>query len=135
MTHVLLVEDSLDRVQWFATALDRLGRPYDVTHDPDTAIRWLAEGRVYADLYLDHDLGHEPRAGRDVATWLIAHPAVLPMLMITTHTVNTVSGPKIERELLDAGRFARWLPFTQLVAESPGWSRMGGINGWLNLHV
>lgn len=113
----LLVEDRALRVAWFK---DRFGAENLVhTLDVDEAIELLSLGQ-FEFLFLDHDLGTEPKAGRDVALWLIAHPEVLPNLKIITHTHNSVSGQKIERELQEAGRPARWKPFATWEPDSLG---------------
>lgn len=109
----LVVEDKPARRLWFRRTIKG---PLDLTADVDQAITWLGEGRPYTALWLDHDLGTEPRAGREVALWLIAHPDVLPDLQTWVHSHNRVSGPKIERELRAAGRPATWVPFNALVA-------------------
>ena len=103
----LLVEDTPLRRDWF---FDHYGKDQiDWTDDPDVAITML-QATVYETLHLDHDLGR-PGSGRDVTLWLIAHPEVQPALRIVTHTHNPVSGPKIERECLVAGRPCVWKPF------------------------
>ena len=105
--NILLVEDTPLRRDWFN---DHYGQEQiDWTDDPDVAIGMLQRGS-YDTLFLDHDLGR-PGSGRDVTLWLIANPAVLPTLRILTHTHNPVSGPKIERECLVAGRPCAWKPF------------------------
>lgn len=92
----------------------------DLTPDPDQAIGWLQE-RVYSDLWLNHDLGHEPahpgQVGRKVSLWLCSHPEVQPWLVTRIHSMNPVSAPKIERELCAAGRPATWVPLRQIVDE------------------
>jgi hypothetical protein len=88
----------------------------DLTPDPEQAIGWLRE-RVYSDLWLNHDLGCEPKNGRDVSTWLIAHPLVQPWLTTRVHSMNPVSGPKIVRELVAAGRPAFLVTTEQLAAK------------------
>lgn len=105
---ILVVEDRQDRVAWFRTrwAEDTL----HITDDPDEAIRLLGQEPVDL-LLLDQDLGKEPKSGRDVATWLIAHPNVLPHIETITHTVNVVSGPKIVAEMQAAGRPCVWQMF------------------------
>lgn len=85
----------------------------DATADPAEAIAWLQE-RTYSDLWLNHDLGCEPKNGRDVSTWLIAHPLVQPWLATRVHSMNEVSAPKIVRELRAAGRPAHWVPLADL---------------------
>ena len=112
----LLVEDRPLRIEWFK---DRFG-PENLVHtlDVDEAIELLALGS-FEYLFLDHDLGTEPKAGRDIALWLIAHPAILPNLKIITHTHNSVSGQKIERELQACGRYATWLPYDYLPSVHP----------------
>lgn len=109
---VLLVEDDPLRVAWFRAA----ARDCQIDHvrTVPEAIT-LLESEFFDQLWLDHDLNTEPAAGRDVATWLVAHPDCLPQLRIYTHTVNTVSGPKIVRDLEAAGRFARWMPYHDVV--------------------
>ena len=104
---ILLVEDTPLRRDWF---FDQYGtEQIDWTDDPEVAIAHL-QARSYGTLHLDHDLGR-PGSGRDVTLWLIAHPEVQPALRIVTHTHNPVSGPKIERECLVAGRPCVWKPF------------------------
>lgn len=105
---VLVVEDRADRVGWFRTRY--ADATVHVTDDPDEAIRLLGQEPIDL-LLLDHDLGKEPQAGRDVALWLIAHPAILPHLETITHTVNVVSGPKIVAEMQAAGRPCVWQMF------------------------
>ena len=105
---ILVVEDRQDRVDWFRTRW--AGNTIFVTDDPDAAIRYLGEEPIDL-LLLDHDLGKEPRAGRDVALWLIAHPEILPTLQTITHTVNVVSGPKIAAEMEAGGRPCLWQMF------------------------
>lgn len=111
--NVLLVEDAPERIRWFRARYPSL----DVTHDVDHAI-WLLQTQAYDLLFLDHDLGTEPKAGRDVATWLVAHPTCHPGLMIVVHSVNVVSAPKIVAELHAAWRTAKWIPFPTLM-ETP----------------
>ena len=105
---VLVVEDRADRVAWFRQRW--ADATVHVTDDPEEAIRLLGQEPVDL-LCLDHDLGKEPRAGRDVALWLIAHPEILPTLQTITHTVNVVSGPKIAAEMEAAGRPCLWQMF------------------------
>ncbi|HJR01786.1 MAG TPA: response regulator [Methylomirabilota bacterium] len=112
---ILLVEDFPAHIEWFRQHF--VGHDITWTDEPLEAITYLAAGHHFDRLYLDHDLGKEPRAGRDVATWLIQHPKILPKLDIVTHTTNHVSGPKIKQELRAAGRPVRWRPFPDLVAE------------------
>lgn len=108
---VLLVEDSEERVAWFR---QRFPEHLDVTASVDEAIQRLQE-RQYDLLFLDHDLGTEPRVGRDVAQWLIAHPENNPNLFTIVHSVNHVSGPKIVQDLRDqAKRPVWWVPFLVL---------------------
>lgn len=111
----LVVEDDLMRWEWFRTQTLRYGR-YGSTALAMTvpaAIRHLENGE-YELIFLDHDLGTEPAVGRDVARWLIEHPDRSPRALIICHSVNAVSGPKIERELIAAGREAKWIPFPLL---------------------
>jgi len=105
---VLIVEDRADRVAWFRQRW--ADATLHVTDDPDEAIRLLGQEPIDL-LLLDHDLGKEPRAGRDVALWLLAHPEILPDLQTVTHTVNVVSGPKIQAEMEAAGRPCLWQMF------------------------
>lgn len=111
---ILLVEDFPAHIDWFRQHF--VGHDLTITDEPLRAVA-LLERQVFDRLYLDHDLGKEPRAGRDVATWLVQHPHVLPFLEIVTHTTNHVSGPKIKRELRAAGRPVKWRPFPELVRE------------------
>jgi CheY-like chemotaxis protein len=107
MSRVLLVEDTPLRVDWF---LEQYGpKNLDWTDDPAEAIKKL-QTTAYDRLHLDHDLGR-PESGRDVTLWLVQHPDVQPGLRIVTHTHNQVSGAKIERECLAAGRPCVWKPF------------------------
>ena len=111
---ILLVEDTPSHIEWFRQHF--VGHDLTVTDEPLMACEFLL--RAHFDrLYLDHDLGKEPRAGRDVATWLIRHPRVLPDLEIITHTTNPVSGPKIKHELRAAKRKVVWRPFPELVED------------------
>ncbi len=107
---VLVLENDPARLPWFEQTY---GRVVWVKTVPD-AIRALQDG-LFDYLYLDHDLDTEPAVGRDVATWLIKHPHVLPALRTVSHSVNQVSGPKIARELEAAGRSACWIPYDDLV--------------------
>jgi hypothetical protein len=107
---VLIVEDDERRVRWFREQYpDAM-----ITNKTEDAMTWLAE-RSIDRLFLDHDLGTEPRVGRDVAKWLAANPDVLPGLKIVVHSVNIVSAPKILADLADGGRDAEWVPFTRMV--------------------
>ena len=114
MANVLIVEDEAWRVRWF---LERYPDAV-VTANVDAAMSWL-EREPVDHLFLDHDLGTEPKVGRDVATFLAAHPAILPDLVITVHSVNVVSAPKIVADLADGGRHAEWVPFTQMAGAHP----------------
>ncbi len=112
-TRVLLLENEPHRVAWFQAN----GTACEITHVttvPEAITR--LESEPFDQLWLDHDLGTEPAAGRDVATWLIAHPECQPGLRIVTHTVNAVSGPKIRSELRAAGRSCMWVPFHETTA-------------------
>jgi CheY-like chemotaxis protein len=111
---ILIVEDKQRRVDWFRKKYGPEGEGHEihVTDDPDRAIELLQHLHPFDRLYLDHDLNREPKVGRDVSTWLIAHPENNPDLEIITHTVNIVSGPKIERECRAAGRNCTWSMFT-----------------------
>ena len=108
----LLVEDDDRRVQWFCANM----QPGEVVHvrTVPEAIAAL-EAERFDTLWLDHDLGTEPMAGRDVALWLAAHPACNPSMFILTHTVNAVSGPKILQTLAAAGRLCVWMPFPDML--------------------
>lgn len=106
----LVVEDEPGRVEVFR---DMLGE-FDLTAEVAEAIAWLGT-QPYDRLYLDHDLGTDPVVGRDVATWLIAHPATQRELEIIVHSMNVVSAPKIVRELQAAGRTVVRTPFNVLV--------------------
>lgn len=106
----LVVEDEAWRIRWFRERMPDC----DVTGLVDEAIHWLGRRR-YDALFLDHDLGTDPAVGRDVALWLAAHPAILPSLWITVHSINVVSAPKIIADLAEGGRRATWIPFTSLV--------------------
>lgn len=97
---ILLVEADQWRHDFLQAIADA---DVDATADPAEAIALLQQ-RTYSDLWLNHDLGREPQNGRDVSTWLIAHPLVQPWLTTRVHSMNPVSGPKIVRELLAAGR-------------------------------
>ena len=99
MINVLVLDDSVERHNWFGQNL-KLPVPHGVSHvyTVPQAIQFL-EARTYHTIYLDHDLGTEPAVGRDVARWLIEHPEQSPDASIIVHSVNVVSGPKIEREL------------------------------------
>jgi hypothetical protein len=101
----------------------------DATRDPDEAIAWLQD-RVYSDLWLNHDLGCEPKNGRDISTWLIAHPLVQPWLRTRVHSMNEVSAPKIVRELTAAGRPAVWVPLAQLAEQFKREYHQQDANRW-----
>lgn len=110
---ILLVEDEEIRRNWFKSHCG--DTPLDITGDVDQAILMLSL-HDYDTLWLDHDLGTEPKVGRDVAKWLIANPDRLPHMAIYVHSVNVVSGPKMVLELKEAGRPAQYVPFTQLLS-------------------
>ena len=110
---VLVVEDEDYRKEWFRK---QYPEAIIVTH-PDKAIAALLE-RQWDLLYLDHDLGLEPRNGRDVAKWLVRERLAQPDIRIVVHSVNVVSGPKIERELREGGRRAEWRPFYTLTEQA-----------------
>ena len=110
--NILVVEDDPKRIEWFR-AQYKTAHELVFTSDPDEAIRLLQREEDDWDvLFLDHDLGKEPKAGRDVTLWLCAQPRKVQSDLYTlVHSVNVVSGPKIEREMAAAGRPCRWLPF------------------------
>ena len=107
---VLVLENDPARLPWFE-------RTYGQVVWVQTVPQAIAalEDALYDYLYLDHDLDTEPAVGRDVAAWLIRHPHVQPGVRTICHSVNTVSGPKIARELTAAGRPAVWVPYFDLV--------------------
>ena len=105
----LVLDDDPIRHDWFAVRFPGIVASRTVSE----ALQWLGTGD-WDELYLDHDLGTEPAVGRDVAKWLIERPTVMPELRIIVHSVNIVSGPKIERELRAAGRWAGGIPFDVL---------------------
>ena len=110
---VLVVEDEEYRKEWF-----RGQYPFAlIVAHPDDAIAALVQ-QAWDVLYLDHDLGLEPRNGRDVANWLIKERHAQPGIRIVVHSVNVVSGPKIERELQEGGRRAEWRPFYTLTEQA-----------------
>lgn len=111
MRRVLIVEDEAYRLDWFREKFPEAA----VTRDVDEAIRWLASD-TWDTLFLDHDLGTEPKAGRDVAAWLIAHPEINPGIHIVVHSMNVVSAAKIYRELMDARRMVFRAPFHTLAS-------------------
>ena len=110
---ILLVEADKFRHDFLQAIADA---DVDATPDPDQAIGWLQE-TVYSDLWLNHDLGCEPKNGRDVSKWLCAHPLAQPWLRIRVHSMNPVSAPKIVNELLLAGRPAKLKPLAELAEE------------------
>jgi CheY-like chemotaxis protein len=112
---ILLVEDDPLRIEWFRA---RFGEALAVTRHVEEAWRWLTSEFDYDMLFLDHDLGTEPRVGRDVAIWLAQYPEVQPGMTIIVHSMNIVSAPKILRDLAEGGRSAMvsWMPFSSLVA-------------------
>ena len=115
---ILLVEDEDVRHEWFRRHLQM--EDLHLTKDVDEAIFWLGlDHHHFESLWLDHDLGTEPKVGRDVATWLIRHPSKQPDLHVYVHSVNVVSGPKIVQELIQAGRPATLIPFTRLKSMLP----------------
>jgi len=101
----LVLDDSPERIEWFRGYCTQLDWVKTV---PD-AISALQRSR-YNVIFLDHDLGTEPAVGRDVAKWLIQTKAH-KNTPIWVHSQNVVSGPKIERELRDAGYDVVWRPF------------------------
>jgi CheY-like chemotaxis protein len=109
--NILVVEDSEDRIAWFKQQY-RDANELIFTDDPDEAIRLLSREKEWDVLFLDQDLGKEPKSGRNVTLWLCAQPREVQQdLYVLVHSVNVVSGPKIEREMQAAGRPCRWLPF------------------------
>lgn len=112
--NILVVEDSEVRRAWFRERY-KDANELVFTDDPDEAIELLKREKEWDILFLDHDLGKEPKAGRNVSLWLCAQPREHQKdLYVLVHSVNVVSGPKIEREVMAAGRPCRWLPFTIL---------------------
>ena len=110
-TRLLFLDDEEWRYKWLAAH-----------STPDTVLHWVRtvpeaiaalEAEAWDQIWLDHDLGTEPAVGRDVATWLAQHPEVTADLIVV-HSVNTVSAPKILRELLASGRAAIRRPFDQM---------------------
>ena len=110
---ILIVEDDAERIAWFRRTFAEATK--NITGDTLEAIILLGT-HEYTHLYLDHDLGTEPRVGRDVARWLIDHPGVQPNLLTIVHSMNVVSADKIVRELADAGRPVLRMPFSVLAA-------------------
>lgn len=91
--------------------------------EPATVVHWVRtvpeairalETAAWDQVWLDHDLGTEPAVGRDVARWLCLHPEVAVPLIVV-HSINTVSAPKMVRELLEAGRATIRRPFDTLL--------------------
>lgn len=111
---VLVLDDEPARHQWFRA------QGWDSTHVTrvQQAVDLLGGFTQWDRLYLDHDLGHDP-PGRHVAFWLIEHPEAQPSLCTVVHSVNEVSGPKIVREMRQAGRPCVWMPFPILMQQ--GW--------------
>ena len=107
--NVLVLDDSDERHAWFQANLSNVTSVRTVPE----AIRAL-ETESYGMVCLDHDLGTEPAVGRDVARWLIQHAEYNPLLTVIIQSVNAVSGPKMARELTEAGRRAWWIPFPKL---------------------
>ena len=113
MSRILVVEDEEYRRAWFRRYITTETHELDITGDVDEAIGLLMSGD-YRILWLDHDLCTEPKVGRDIAKWLIAHPHILPSLNIYVHSVNAISGPKMVMELAEAGRRVEYWPFHKL---------------------
>lgn len=107
--NVLVLDDSDERHAWFQANFPNVHS----VHTVPEALQALEMGS-YGLLCLDQDLGTEPAVGRDVAQWLIQHPEYNPYLTVIVQSVNVVSGPKIAKELMDAGRRAWWIPFSRL---------------------
>mgnify|MGYP001593593680 CR=1 FL=1 len=115
--NILVVEDSEERKVWFREQYKDADELV-FTDDPDEAIRLLSREKEWDVLFLDHDLGREPKSGRNVTLWLCEQPRAHQKDVYTlVHSVNVVSGPKIEREMLAAGRPCRWLPFYILASK------------------
>lgn len=110
---VLVVEDDPARLAWFHAWHPTM----DAVDAPARAIALLQLGG-YDRLYLDQDLGRGDAVGRDVSTWLAAHPEIAPALRIIVHSMNEGSAQKIERELRAAGRPVERIPFQWLVHDS-----------------
>lgn len=109
--NILVVEDDPKRIEWFKEQYKDADELV-FTDDPDEAIRLLSREKEWDVLSLDHDLKKEPKSGRNVTLWLCAQPREHQKdLYVLVHSVNVVSGPKIEREVTAAGRPCRWLPF------------------------
>lgn len=106
---VLVLDDDPERIRWFREQYNAPTDIVDWVQTVEAAINYLSVGR-YHKVYLDHDLGTEPAVGRDVAKWMI-RTKFSNDTPIRVHSVNAVSGPKITRELRDAGYDAYWLPF------------------------
>ena len=117
---ILVLDDDPVRHDWFTRSFEDVVHVWTVPE----MIAQLELGDEVRVIFLDHDLGTEPAVGRDVARWLIAHPERHPKASIIVHSVNVVSGPKISRELRDAGRVALWRPFPELQEEM-------GASAWL----
>ncbi len=110
---VLVVEDDPARLAWFRAWYPDL----HAVDDPEWAIALLQLGG-YDRLYLDQDLGRGDAVGRDVSTWLAAHPETAPALQIIVHSMNEVSAQKIERDLRAGGRPVERIPFQWLVHDA-----------------
>ena len=112
----LILDDDMTRHAWLGA---QCPGSIHVTNVP-SALELLEQGD-FDRIFLDHDLGTEPAVGRDVAKWLIAHPEKSPNILVIIQSVNAVSGPKIERELLAGGRAAFWQPFPNLQNDWERW--------------
>ena len=120
---VLLLEDSMERISWFAKRL--IGKVVDYAYTADQANEFLLKN-TYDIIFLDHDLAEEHYVamyqpldtqligtGVDTAKF-IANNKCSPKAQIIIHSLNSVGSQNIFAILDDAGYNVQKVPYLEL---------------------
>ncbi len=102
--YILVLDDSHERAERFATAAAELG-PWLTVHVWHDVAGMLAEINRFIDetvlISLDHDHApNDPKTGMDIVKWLANR---VPACSVIVHTSNTDASWSMMRELQDAG--------------------------------
>ena len=120
---VLLLEDSMERISWFAKRF--IGKVVDYAYTADQANEFLLKN-TYDIIFLDHDLAEEhyvamyqpldtelSGTGVDTAKF-IASNKCSPKAQIIIHSLNSVGSQSIFAILDDAGYNVQKVPYLEL---------------------
>lgn len=115
---ILLVEDNLDRVEWFHNTFSK--DSFCTTENPIFAIEFLKMHDDFDIIFLDHDLLPEhyekdtncdQTTGLCVAKWIARNPMNNPLANITIHSRNWNGVGRMVSELVWGGRVVICNPF------------------------